>query len=823
MKAFVKNAVGMIIAVSLCCAITVASSLGMFAKIEKNFYEPARLKTIQDKLDSVAEISNEYISNILEKIGPEKGFMSAEAVSSYFEREPSREVGRLLGKLFDDLKGLDGLRVVEQEGKRLQFSSFRNDSKNIKGNKSYFSYDELRTYTGNSELPFNIVSAFSSDEEDSDDSKATVQPRVIENEKKYRFVFDGNEQRLIISFPYYYNDKEYSFIFYINPIDLASTLAERRIISINDYLTLISSADGSLGGFIFNMPHVGRSLLVNEILKRWQARSYGPDEIASTSRVKMYGVTEGKSADQSSDSDQTFVSWNLITSPVSKYIRVGGLYSAEMLTLPLYVRILLLICSCITVCLIIVIFFNLRKDDDVVILSKIKAVQVGLLNEYFEKSMDKTKVAALLESQKENLTQKIKKSLGRRGKKYGEDLDIVLNQSWQDIINILSGDNSSRINGLSSTDMTEIRRMFQDIVSNSSLRVQAVTQFPSRQPPKEKYSLESVGVEVATKEYADELSATDVEPVEDLEAAPAEVEPVEALEAAPAEVEPVEDLEAAPAEVEPVEDLEAAPSDVEPVEDLEAAPAEVEPVEALEAAPSEVEPVEDLEAAPSEVEPVEALEAAPADLESREEPVSAIEDAEVVEELEFAGSEMPVGKFTDVLHQNIDKLEEFDGILKNTSYGPNEIETTELIKNSEFIKDLENSDYVKDPNILIPPTDGQNKVSGVENLKSDDELIEEAELLEEIEISSFEDPSKSIIFTSPRNEISQFEGTEPLVLGDSVVGKESDQIDNSVADDFVVYNSLNMLFEENSNSEKPNLKNDKDSEDQKKGDRTGLL
>lgn len=771
MKAFVKNAVGMIIAVSLCCAITVASSLGMFAKIEKNFYEPARLKTIQDKLDSVAEISNEYISNILEKIGPEKGFMSAEAVSSYFEREPSREVGRLLGKLFDDLKGLDGLRVVEQEGKRLQFSSYRNDSKNIKGNKSYFSYDELRTYTGNSELPFNIVSAFSSDEEDSDDSKATVQPRFIENEKKYRFVFDGNEQRLIISFPYYYNDKEYSFIFYINPIDLASTLAERRIISINDYLTLISSADGSLGGFIFNMPHVGRSLLVNEILKRWQARSYGPDEIASTSRVKMYGVTEGKSADQSSDSDQTFVSWNLITSPVSKYIRVGGLYSAEMLTLPLYVRILLLICSCITVCLIIVIFFNLRKDDDVVILSKIKAVQVGLLNEYFEKSMDKTKVAALLESQKENLTQKIKKSLGRRGKKYGEDLDIVLNQSWQDIINILSGDNSSRINGLSSTDMTEIRRMFQDIVSNSSLRVQAVTQFPSRQPPKEKYSLESVGVEVATKEYADELSATDVEAVED---------------------------------------LEAVPSDVEPVEDLEAAPAEGEPVE-------------DLETAPAEVEPVEALEAAPADLESREEPVSAIEDAEVVEELEFAGSEMPVGKFTDVLHQNIDKLEEFDGILKNTSYGPNEIETTELIKNSEFIKDLENSDYVKDPNILIPPTDGQNKVSGVENLKSDDELIEEAELLEEIEISSFEDPSKSIIFTSPRNEISQFEGTEPLVLGDSVVGKESDQIDNSVADDFVVYNSLNMLFEENSNSEKPNSKNDKDSEDQKKGDRTGLL
>jgi len=799
----------MIIAVSLCSAITVASSLGMFSKIEKNFYEPACLKTIQDRLDSVAEISNEYISNILEKTGPEEGFMSVEAVSSYFEREPSREVGRLLGKLFDDLKGLDGLRVVDQEGKRLQFSSYRNDSKNIKGNKTYFNYNELRTYTGNSELPFNIVSAFSADESGQEDSEEPVRENVKENEKKYRLIFDGNEQRIIISFPYYYNDKEYSFIFYINPIDLANTLAERRIISINDYLTLISSADGSLGGFIFNMPHVGRSLLVNEILKRWKARSCGPDEIASTSRVKMYGVTEGKSADQTPDSDQTFVSWNLITSHVSKYIRVGGLYSAEMLTLPLYVRILLLICSGITVCLIIVIFFNLRKDDDIVILSKIKAVQVGLLNEYFEKSMDKAKVAALLESQKENLTQKIKKSLGRRGKKYGEDLDIVLNQSWQDIINILSGDNSGRINRLSSTDMTEIRRMFQDIVSNSSLRVQAVTQFPSRQPPKEKHSLESIGVELATKEYADELEATDVEPIEELDAAPADLEPVEEFDAAPADLEPAEELEEAPADLEPVEELDAALADLEPVEEFDAAPADLEPVEELDAAPAELELVE------------KNTESIQLDNESAKDS-STPEDDEVIEELEFAGPEQSVGKSTDTVSQNIDKLSEMDSILKNPSYESGEIETTGLIENSEFIKELESRDYVKNPDVLIPESDIRNKVSKTDDLKSDKELIEEAELLEEIEISSFEDSSKSIIFTSPRNEISQFEGTEPLVLGDSLASKEDDHVDNSVADNFVVYNTLNVILEENSDAEKPNSKTEKDSEDQKKG-RTGLL
>ena len=87
------------------------------------------------------------------------------------------------------------------------------------------------------------------------------------------------------------------------------------------------------------------------------------------------------------------------------------------------------------------------------------------------------------------MTARIKKSLGRRGRKYGEDLTIILNQSWQDIINILAGADAVRMKGLSTGDMTEIRRMFEEVVSHSTLRVQAVTQFPSRQPSKNKKEL----------------------------------------------------------------------------------------------------------------------------------------------------------------------------------------------------------------------------------------------------------------------------------------------------------------------------------------------
>ena len=854
----------MIVAVAVCSGITVASSLGMFSKIEKSFYEPARLKTISDKLDQVAERSNEYMSNILNKIGPESGFISEEPVSSYFEREPSKEAGRLLGRLFDELPGLDGVRVVDQAGKRLQFSSYRNDYRTIKGTKTYFNYDELRTYSGNHELDFRIVSAFSSFFDDFEDDEEESEEEVLHSspeKKDYKLVFDGKEQRLIVSYPYYYNDNTYSFIFYINPIDFATKLAEERIISLNDYLTLISSADGSTGGFVFNMPHVGRGLLANEILKRWDIHSYKPEEIASSAKVKMFGVTAGEPLNNPS-SDEEYVSWHLITSPVSKYIFIGGLYSAEMLMIPLYVRILLLICSFMTVCLIIVILFNLKKDDDVVILSKIKAVQVGLINEYFEKSMDKNKVAALIDSQKENLTQKIKKSLGRRGRKYGEDLEIVLNQSWQDIINVLSRDNSSRVQGLSANDMTEIRRMFQDVVSNSTLRVHAVTQFPSRQPPKgkklagEHEEEHPVAVEIADEDYAAQINALPVEELEDVEPLDAaDVEELEDVEPADAaDVEELEDVEpAGAADVEELEDVEpAGAADVEELEDVE--PADAADVEELEdaepAGADDVEELEDVEPAgaddveeledvePADAADVEELEdAEPADADDVEEledvepldaaDVEELEDAEPadaddVEELEDVepADAADVEELEDAEPAGADDSAEIssdsesagENAMDENDYSDHEIEAAEVFAADELIEELEKADYVHSPELLIPKED--------ENLAaptfSDDDEIEEAELVEDVPVESFQNTSESIIFSSPRNEVAQFEGSEPLMIGDSVPAGEAHNSESSVADDFVVYNSLNMIFEENANAFDSNSEIHKDSTDEKK-------
>ena len=752
----------------------------MFSKIEKNFYEPARLKLIRDRLDVVADSSNEYITSILEKFGPEDGgFLSNKAVTTYFMREPSREVGRLFGKLLDDVPGLDGVRIIEASGKSVQYSSYKNDSRNDHGNKTYSNYNELRTYSGHQELPYSVVTAFIETESDvaeyvdEESSEGTGGEEVKDSEtvlpevNKYRLVFDGNEQRIIISYPYYYDDRSYSVIFYVNPIDFINKLVEQHIISINEQLALISSKDGTAGGFVFGMPKVGQNLLANEILRRWRMRSYGPDEIASTSKINVTGITADENNGQISQEQQKFISWNLISSRNAKFIEIGGLYSMDMLAMPPYIRILLLICSFLTICLIVVILFNIRKDDDIEILSRIKKVQIGLLNEYFENNVERSKVAALIENQRDELTARIKKSLGRRGRKYGEDLTIILNQSWQDIINILAGADAVRMKGLSTGDMTEIRRMFEEVVSHSTLRVQAVTQFPSRQPPKNKKELNTENVSIPLAREMPELQ-------QKLENEVEEIEPVEELEDAEeiSEAEPVEELEDVEeiSEAEPVEELEDAEeiSEIEPVEDLE----DAEEI-------SEAEPVEDLEDAEeiSEAEPVEESAAS----------FEVLEESDFVEEIET----LEVDDDVEILQE--EKEECSPGL------------TNEQLRESEELLEI------------MPVDDDNTDVLDAADTNSENVDYEDSS------ISEFVDVSENIEYSSPRDEVAKFEGTEPLVIGDFLETKNINSSENDdLTEDFVVYDSEMLFNEEKSNicEKTTEILKASESEELKKNDST---
>lgn len=608
MKSGIKTAVSLVIAIFIFGALAVASSLGLFASVEQQFYEPARLKVINEKLDSVAGYSNEYIQNLLNIFGAEKdGFLSHESVLSFAGQNPSAEALRLFESLKENCLGLEGFRIVDSAGKRVFYSSFRNDyivqtEKGIQ-RRIYSNYANLQTTHGKNELEYPVVSAFA----DENDENLKAEKETAESAEDFpRIIFDGDEQRLIFSYKIQTLDEKPVFcsaIFYVNPVDFANLLVENHVVSVNEPLSLVSSADGKTGGFVFGLPNVGKNIFASEILKKWNQGVFGPDEIVASNYTKIEGISvnpaENSSTEQTDSEtggllkNEETVSWSLISSRNAKFLHIGGIFSSEMLKMPQYVRILLLICAFVTVCLIILIFFCIKKDDSVVIKSKIRGIQIGLLNEYFEKDVDRKKVAAMINSQKDALTAKIKKSLGRRGKKYGSDLDVILNKSWEDIINILSGnENSSGTADISSASMKEIRKIFEEVLSTSTVKVEKLEGA--------KKTEKAFAYETET-ESADK--AENLEPLEEIEPAE-ELEPLEDVEEIGSleDAEPVEELEEAepldePEELEPLEDVEEHQA-TEPVEDVE----ELEAAESVEAA----EPVEKLDSV-EELAPAEEI------------------------------------------------------------------------------------------------------------------------------------------------------------------------------------------------------------------------
>lgn len=755
MKSGIKTAVSLLIAIFIFGTLAVASSLGFFASVERQFYEPARLKVINEKLDSVADCSNEYIQNLLNIFGAEKdGFLSHESVLSFAGQNPSAEALRLFESLKENCAGLEGFRIVDSAGKRVFYSSFRNDYviKTEKGvqRRIYSNYANLQTKHGKNELEYPLVSAF---ENESDEILEAENENAGSAQDLPRIIFDGDEQRLIFSYKIQTLDEKPVFcsaIFYVNPVDFANLLVENHVVSVNEPISLVSSADGKTGGFVFGLPNVGKNIFASEILKKWNQGVFGPDEIVASAASKIEGISvtvsensaqefEPETGSEKKDSEKMSVlssagsekniSWSLISSRNAKFLHVGGIFSSETLKMPFYVRILLFVCAFVTVCLIVVIFFNIRKDDSVVIKSKIRAIQIGLLNEYFEKDVDRKKVAAMIAAQKDALTAKIKKSLGRRGKKYGSDLDVILNKSWEDIITILSGaEKTSCMAELSSSSIKEIRKVFEEVLATNTLKVENLESARKEKNPPLKTS------ETAVSEKLPE----DLDEVEELYDA-------EPLEEAP-EAESVEEIE----------NLE----EIEPLEEAE--PLEPESDGALEELeePGEPEELDNLE----EIEPAEELLPEAEDLDEAEE-LEPLEEAEPLEP-ESAGTP--------------EELEEPDEL--------EEVEPSETIEPSEAAEPSVDIAFFENPQEL-----------------SEDETEKNEPLSGPIEISGCEQKfctkDNSVSFVPSENcDRRKFEGSEPLVISDSATPLKNDS-DDDVGKDFVIYRPFDFAKENSENSD----------------------
>ena len=574
-----KTAFSLLITVSLFAALVVASFLGLFSFIDKKIYEPTKTTQLKNELNQISTAGDEYILNFLSEFGFEKGYMSFSEISLYLNRNRSDGTAKTLsdinGNLFFNNPGLKGIRIVDINGKSIHFSTFEKDllkkdsSKNL---VAYKNYDELITSNGNKELPYEVVKA--------NDFKN-------KDENEYSLIFDSENNRLVFSYPLYYEDYpliKASVLFYVDGSDFVRDISKKKLISINENVLLLSAKEGKAGGFALGIPNVNQNVFVSEILKRWNE---------TTDFTKIFNaVTE--------TNEKSYI----MISSEGNFVKVVGLYEDDIFEISNLVKITLLVCSFITIFLLVFILFNCKQDELLNIKKYVKRFQMEMLSEYFESEELRNAKTPLehFSDNKDVVFGKIKKGLGSQAVKYQRELDSLLDKSWQEIIAVLSNVKTSSEKHITSTkavvDGNEIKKILEEFFAKGTINVQAVNHVEVKKSQ----------VPIPEAEAVEELEEIpEAEAVEELEEIP-EAEAVEELEEIP-EVEAVEELEEIP-EVEAVEELEEIPEAeaVEELEELEEIP-EAEAVEELEEIP-EAEAVEELEEIP-EAEEVEELEEIP--------------------------------------------------------------------------------------------------------------------------------------------------------------------------------------------------------------------
>jgi len=442
-----KIAVSIVTTAVIFACFVVAAFAGLFSKIEARFYEPAKIADIRKQLDSVAECSETYINTLLEQFDTgENAYLSDRSIASYALTSPTdsdvQQRTRRTAALFSEVSGLDGIRLIDANGRSVHFSTYPSDIlKQTDSMRIYKNYDELRTPLGDDEFAFFKVSV----------------PDTVEGQR-YRIVFDGEDNRILFAFPFYdpYGVYRGTMIFYINAQDFNRMLIARNLTTVANTGDLISDSSGAIGGFVFGMPSLGRDDIEREAVARWRDNSTGPDKIA------VIPASGGESKESY---------WILISSNRSRFIKTAGIYRDSIFIMPHTVQFLLLTCVFITLFLTIFMLFNLRRDDMVVIRDRVKRFQLALINEYFEnkENINWADVSQKIASRKNDVSEAIKESLGKRAKRHSEETNALIDKSWEEIIGALSvKKDASETSALQ--DSKEIRRMLEEILRSGAVR-----------------------------------------------------------------------------------------------------------------------------------------------------------------------------------------------------------------------------------------------------------------------------------------------------------------------------------------------------------------
>ena len=525
-----KIALSLLISVLIFAGCVFLSIAGGFKLIEVQFYQPRVIANANDRLSSIEKAYGEYSSNLDNEF---RKFLSEKSVKTFIERAPEKEAmnerGKLSALLYQKISGLNGMRLIENDGIHIHFSTFGEDT--LTETSSLISY---KNYTDANKIPFTLLEA-------------------SDGEKQTKIYFDSIKNELVFSYPFYDNYTAYrgTFIFYVLGDDFTQYLIDRELVSLNARGTVCSP-----NGFVFNLPITGRELLMKEIEQRWSRKIQNVEQLvqSDTKSENIFIITQGNDR-----------------------IKIGEIRTQDAFEFSDIEKLLLLICLFITLYLIIFLLFNIRHDDMVIVCRRLRKFQYELLKEYIDRkdSMDWKTLSKEIAHRKNDVNSEIKKSLGRRGKKHSKEVDELLEDLWTDVMSAMGGNVS----------------VVRQVVSSNPIAVASTEKPPAADNIEELEEVSDADEveeleEIPDADEVEELEEIpDADEVEELEEIP-DADEVEELEEIP-DADEVEELEEIP-DADEVEELEEIP-DADEVEELEEIP-DADEVEKISETVSKAEP-----------------------------------------------------------------------------------------------------------------------------------------------------------------------------------------------------------------------------------------
>ncbi len=554
MKASHRTALSLLLTIIIFTAVSLVAVFGGFRYVEMHYYQPRVVNNVTRTLDSIGSYYDSYTDAMVKSFA---AYAMDERSRSFIERDVTvtdiEERERMTGELMEKNPGLDGIRLIEDDGNHIHFSTYPGDV--LSKSEELISF---RNYSDLNEIPVGFISV-------ADNGEYTK--TVEELASRVGIYLDSVRERIIFSLPYFdkYTAHRGSLVFYVEPTEFVRQIVAENLVPLNTRLKIVSDVNEEANtqtagnsGFVFGMPNVGRDLLSKSILKNWSSRRYGSEPIVQT------------------DSDDILI---LVTGTQCRYGKIGWICHESEFLFSETEKVLLLLCLFITLFLIIFILFNFRHDDSVIIRERVHKFEMALFREYLEhRDTDDWKA---LEKQvslrKQDVNAEIVKSLGITGKKHSKEISEALDRSWNDFMHLVSGGYRATLENLTAQqEPSGISGPVQTAVNNSELDGDL-----------------------------DELEEVeDVEPLESADEPEGELEELSEVD----DSEDVEELEEIPDDIESddVEELEEIPESeddlgipriddfVDPLAD-DRSPVEAEPFDLEELSPEEEEQLSQVE------------------------------------------------------------------------------------------------------------------------------------------------------------------------------------------------------------------------------------